>query len=104
LLAWAILALSVHALGMIVARRARKQEITAENARRWQHIFLAAQVVMGLTWAAFSLQTCGPCGSATFDFYKGSALLVALAVTAISTLMLRHAVLYAFLPTVFALS
>jgi two-component system cell cycle sensor histidine kinase PleC len=104
LIAWAILALSVHALGMIVARRARKQEITTDNTRRWQQIFLIAQVFMGLTWAAFALQTCGQCSGVTFDFYKGSSLLVALAVTAISTLMLRHAVLYAFLPTVGALS
>ena len=104
LVAWAILALSVHALGMIVARRARKQEITADNARRWQRIFLAAQVFMGLAWAAFALQSCGRCNGVTFEFYKGSALLVALAVTAMSTLMLRHAILYAFAPTVLSLS
>jgi two-component system cell cycle sensor histidine kinase PleC len=103
LIAWAVLALSMHALGMIVARRARGREITAETVRRWQRRFLIAQVVMGFAWAAFALQSCGQCGGVTFDFYKGLALLVALAVTAMSTLMLRHAVLYAFTPTVFAL-
>ncbi|MGQ3294013.1 MAG: sensor histidine kinase, partial [Shinella sp.] len=104
LIAWAVLALSMHALGMIVARRARGREITADTVRRWQRRFLIAQVCMGFAWAAFALQTCGQCSGATFDFYKGSALLVALAVTAMSTLMLRHAVLYAFTPTVVALA
>lgn len=100
LVAWAVLALTMHAIGMIVAHRARGREITAENVRRWQRGFLVAQVFMGLAWVAFSLQTCGTCTGVTFDFYKGSALLVALAVTAMSTLMLRHAILCAFLPTV----
>jgi two-component system cell cycle sensor histidine kinase PleC len=104
LIAWAVLALSMHALGMIVARRARGREITAETVRRWQRRFLIAQVFMGFAWAAFALQSCGQCGGVTFDFYKGTALLVALAATAMSTLMLRHAVLYAFTPTIVALS
>jgi two-component system, cell cycle sensor histidine kinase PleC len=103
LIAWAVLALSMHALGMIVARRARRREITADTVRRWQRRFLSAQVFMGFAWAAFALQSCGQCGGVTFDFYKGLALLVALAATAMSTLMLRHAVLYAFTPTVVAL-
>jgi two-component system cell cycle sensor histidine kinase PleC len=103
LIAWAVLALTMHALGMVVARRARRREITADTVRRWQRRFLIAQVFMGFAWAAFALQTCGQCGGVTFDFYKGLALLVALAATAMSTLMLRHAVLYAFTPTVVAL-
>jgi two-component system cell cycle sensor histidine kinase PleC len=103
LVAWAVLALSVHALGMIVARRARSHEINPDNTRRWQNVFLASQVLMGLAWAAFALQSCGGCTGVTFDFYKGSALLVALAVTAMSTLMLRHAIFFAFTPTVVAL-
>ncbi|WP_460930763.1 sensor histidine kinase [Shinella zoogloeoides] len=104
LLAWAVLALSVHAIGMLVARRARRHDITGENVRRWQRRFLVAQVLMGLAWATFSLQTCGRCSGVAFDFYKGSSLLVALAVTAMSTLMLRHAILCAFLPTVLVLA
>ncbi|MFC3072966.1 sensor histidine kinase [Shinella pollutisoli] len=104
LVAWAILALSVHALGLIVTRRARGQEITPDNARRWQRRFIAAQVGMGLAWAVFAVQSCDACTGSTFELYKGSALLVALAVTAMGTLMLRHAVLYAFAPTVAALA
>lgn len=104
LVAWAVLALSMHAIGMLVARRARKHGITGENVRRWHRRFLISQVLMGFAWAAFALQNCGPCTGVTFDFYKGSALLVALAVTAMSTLMLRHAILYAFTPTVAALA
>ena len=104
LLAWAVLALSVHAIGMLVARRARKREIAAEDVRRWHRRFLMAQVLMGLAWATFALQDCGRCTGVTFEFYKGSSLLVALAVTAVSTLMLRNAILCAFLPTVAALA
>jgi len=104
LLAWAVLALSVHAIGMLVAHRARRHDITGENVRRWQRRFLLAQVLMGLAWATFALQTCGRCSGVAFDFYKGSSLLVALAVTAMSTLMLRHAILCTFMPTVIALS
>jgi two-component system cell cycle sensor histidine kinase PleC len=104
LVAWAVLALSVHALGMLVARRARGREIAADSVRSWQRRFLTAQFFMGIAWAAFALQSCGQCNGVTFEFYKGSSLLVALAVTTISTLMLRHAVLYAFSPTVFALA
>ena len=63
-----------------------------------------AQVLMGLAWATFALQDCGRCTGVTFEFYKGSSLLVALAVTAVSTLMLRNAILCAFLPTVAALA
>ncbi|MCP8893640.1 HAMP domain-containing histidine kinase [Shinella daejeonensis] len=104
LIAWALLALSVHAIGLIVVRRARGQGITAENAARWQRRFLIAQALMGIAWAAFALQDCGACGGVAFPFYKGSSLLVALAVTAASTLMLRHAVLFAFVPTVLVLA
>ncbi len=104
LIAWAVLALSAHAIGMVVARRARGQEITTEKVYRWQRRFLAAQVVIGIAWAAFALQNCGKCGGVTFELYQGTALLVALAVTTMSTLMLRHGVLYAFAPTVLALS
>ena len=104
LLAWAVLALSAHAIGMVVARRARGQEITTEKVYRWQRRFLTAQVIIGIAWAAFALQNCGKCGGVTFELYQGTSLLVALAVTTMSTLMLRHGVLYAFAPTVLALS
>ena len=103
-IAWAILALGIHAIGLLVTRRARGRSITPDTVRRWQRRFVAAQVLMGLAWAVFALQTCGRCGGSTFEFYKGSSLLVALAVTAMGTLMLRHAVLYAFLPTVLVLA
>ena len=69
LAAWAVLALSVHALGMLVARRARSQDITGENVRRWQRRFLVAQALMGVAWAAFALQGCGPCSGVTFELY-----------------------------------
>ena len=42
LMAWAVFALSVHAIGMVVARGARGKDITVENVQRWQRRFLAA--------------------------------------------------------------
>ena len=104
LLAWAVLALSMHAIGMLVARRARGKDITGETVHRWQRRFLVTQLLMGIAWAVFALQDCSYCSGVSFEFYKGSSLLVALAVTAMGTLMLRHAILCAFGPTVAALT
>ena len=104
LLAWAVLALSMHAIGMLVARRARGKDITGETVHRWQRRFLVTQFLMGIAWAVFALQDCSHCSGVSFEFYKGSSLLVALAVTAMGTLMLRHAILCAFGPTVAALA
>ncbi|MDX3925345.1 MAG: HAMP domain-containing sensor histidine kinase [Shinella sp.] len=104
LVAWAVLALSLHAFGVIVARRAKRREITVDNVDRWQRRLLVTQLVMGAAWVALALQTCGTCTGSTFGFYKGSALLIALAVTAMSTLMLRNATFYAFAPAVAVLA
>ena len=104
LIAWSLLALSLHAIGVLVARRARGQEITADMVSRWRRRFVMAQMLMGIAWATFALQDCGPCSGSSFEFYKGTALLVALAATAMATLMLRNAVMYAFLPTVVVLA
>ncbi|QRM56947.1 HAMP domain-containing sensor histidine kinase [Sinorhizobium sp. BG8] len=104
LIGWAILALSLHALGLIVVRWARNRHITVANTRRWQRRLLLVQLLMGLAWTVFAFQPCGECGGSSFEFYKGASLLVALAVTAMGTLMLRKAVMYAFVPTVVALA
>ncbi|MCF3639902.1 HAMP domain-containing histidine kinase [Rhizobium sp. TRM95111] len=104
LIAWALLALSLHALGMVAARQARKAEITAETMRRWIRMLGLTQALMGIAWATLAFQDCGPCTGSSFGFFKGTALLVALAVTAMSTMMLRNAVLFTFAPTAFVLA
>ena len=101
---WSLMALSMHAIGVLLARHVRLKGLAPEELRRWQRLFLAAQLLMGLAWAAFALQDCGTCTGNAFAFYKGTALLVALCVTTMSALMLRDAVLCAFLPTVAVLA
>lgn len=103
-IAWGILALSLHAIGVLLAKHVHRKGLVAEEVRRWQRHFLLAQVLMGLAWAVFALQDCDACGGSAFDFYKGTALLIALCMTTMSALMLRNAILYAFLPTVVALA
>ncbi|NVP57931.1 sensor histidine kinase [Mycoplana rhizolycopersici] len=98
--AWGLLALSLHAITVLLARHVHRKGLSAEEVRRWQRWFLAAQILMGLGWAVFALQDCNSCGGSTFDFYKGTSVLVALCVTSIGSLMLRNATLYAFMPTV----
>ena len=104
LMGWALLSLFAHALTVILARRASKNDITAEKAVLWRRRFLIAQIVMGICWASFAIQDCNACGEVTFTFYKGGALLIALAATAMGTFLLRDALLATFAPTVIALS
>ncbi|MBD9372202.1 HAMP domain-containing histidine kinase [Rhizobium sp. ARZ01] len=102
-IAWGILALSLHAIGVLLAKHVRRKGLVPEEVRRWQRYFLLAQILMGIAWAGFALQDCDACTGNAFDFYKGTALLIALCVTTMSALMLRNAILYAFMPTVVVL-
>ncbi|MDI7864891.1 HAMP domain-containing histidine kinase [Rhizobiaceae bacterium n13] len=104
LFSWALLALCLHALNIIIARRASKSEITAENTAKWRWRLITGQVMMGCGWAALAFQNCAACGPDTFIFFKGATLLIALSATAMANVMLRGAVLFAFAPTVVALS
>ncbi|OJF93465.1 sensor histidine kinase [Pararhizobium antarcticum] len=104
LIGWALLALSIHALTVLLARRASTDDITAEKAVLWRRRFLVAQIVMGICWASFSMQECTACGEVTFTFYKGGVLLIALAATTMGTFLLRNALIATFAPAVLALS
>ncbi|WP_310421111.1 HAMP domain-containing sensor histidine kinase [Mycoplana sp. BE70] len=103
-LVWAILALSLHAIGVLLARHVHRKGLVTDEVRRWQRYFLLAQILMGFAWAVFAVQDCDSCGGNAFDFYQGTALLVALCMTTMSALMLRNALLYAFSPSVAALA
>ncbi|MCV9960661.1 HAMP domain-containing histidine kinase [Pararhizobium sp. BT-229] len=104
LVAWGVMTLCVHAIGILLARRAKGKEITAEHVSRWRHRFLIVQVVLGVCWAGLMLQDCGNCGEVNFGFFKGTVLLIALAATAMSTFLLRNALLFTFIPVVLVLA
>ena len=75
ILLWALLTLVCHAGNILLVRRVRKQEITAENARGWRRLLLAGQFAVGCCWALFALQGCSACDPAGFTLYKGATLL-----------------------------
>lgn len=103
LLAWGVLALCAHAVNTLLARRA-EANVDADNLWTYTRILLAGQGLMGLTWAALSL-TSSPLGqSDSYVLFKGVALLIALSASAMSSFMLRKAILVAFAPTILALS
>ncbi|AXV15689.1 two-component sensor histidine kinase [Neorhizobium sp. SOG26] len=99
-LAWALLMLSVHALNVFVSRRANRKEISATEVQVWRRRLMAAQLLVGVGWAAFALQSCDGCSGDTYYFYKGAVLLLAVSITAMSSFMLRLGMLIGFLPTV----
>ena len=102
LLGWALVTLTAHAINMLLGRRLRGGEITAERARRWRHILILGQVLFGSCWVVFALQGCSTCNDA-FLLYKGATLLVALCVSAMSNFLLPRAVFFAFAPAAVAL-
>jgi two-component system cell cycle sensor histidine kinase PleC len=104
LVPWALAMLVIHAINILVARRARKQEMTVAATKTWRGRLLAGQLVIGCCWAVFALQTCNTCGGDTFFFYKGATLLIALSTTALANFTLRRAVLYSFSPTLTVLT
>jgi two-component system cell cycle sensor histidine kinase PleC len=104
LIGWAVLALSVHALALILARKAMKHEMTAASMPRWRNLFLGVQLLIGGCWAVFSLQPYPPHIDASFFFfYKGATLLIALSIMAMANFMLRQASIVTFLPVIFTL-
>ncbi|WP_430257183.1 sensor histidine kinase [Neorhizobium sp. IRS_2294] len=101
--AWALLMLCLHAINVLLARRASKVEITAADTRKWRRRLLTGHILLGCGWGAFALQGCSTCAGDSFYFYKGAVLLFAVSYTAMSTFMLRQSVLYGFVPMIAAL-
>ena len=87
LLFWALLTLTCQTGNILLARRARRQEITPESARKWRRLLLLGQFLLGCCWAVFALQGCDTCEPSSFILYKGATLLIALSVTAMSNFM-----------------
>ncbi len=100
LIVWALLMLSLHAINLLLARRFSRKEIAAAATTKWRRRMLFAQVLLGIGWAIFALQTCDACGGDSFYFYKGAVLLFAISITAMSSFMLRQGVLVGFVPVI----
>ena len=93
---WVIATLAAYAIVAYLAKRAQKEKITAENAKSWERRFIAAQALTGLSWALFAYQQCPECTGPEFSFFKGVVLLVAIAITAMSSFTLRRLPLMVF--------
>lgn len=104
MMAWAVLALSIHAITLYMAKIAARHDIPVERVKTWRRRFLLAQVVMGICWALFATQDCQSCGNFNYGFYKGTVLLIALATTAMGTFLLRNALLATFAPVILLLA
>ncbi|MFB2551671.1 sensor histidine kinase [Ensifer soli] len=104
LLIWGLFGLAVNALTLILARKANAAEIPAVRVAVWRRRFLIAHTAMGLVWAIFAITDCRSCSGFSFDFFKGTALLIALATTAMASFMLRRALVATFLPVILALA
>jgi two-component system cell cycle sensor histidine kinase PleC len=100
LFGWALLIVLIHALHVLLARRANRKEFDAERTRKWRTRFLLAQVLIGCGWAVFALRDCSACTGEGFYFYKGAVLLVAISIIAMGGFMLRQGVLFGFLPVI----
>ncbi len=103
LIIWSLAALSFHAISLMLAKRAAKQEITAENLLHWKNLFLGMQIVIGCIWAMFALAEPTRNDPTLVLFFKGSTLLIALSLTATANFMLRRATFMTFLPVLAAL-
>ncbi len=103
ILAWALLALSAHAVTIFLARKAKREDVVTEKVSVWRRRFLASQMLTGLCWAIFTLPDCASCGEIASGLFEGTVLFIALAVTAMGTFLLRNALYYTFLPVLAAL-
>ncbi len=93
---WTLVTLAAYALMAYLAKRASAQKITFDAAKSLEKQFIAAHAIAGLSWAIFAYQQCQTCTGQEFAFFKGIVLLVAIAVTAMSTFTLRRLPLMIF--------
>lgn len=103
LVVWSLIALSAHAISLVLAKKAGKQGITAENIRRWRTLFLVTQMVIGCVWAMFATSEPARNDPTLVLFFKGATLLIALSLTAMANFMLRRATFMTFMPVLVAL-
>lgn len=100
---WVLLMLSVHAVNVLICKRASRKEIASADAYKWRSRLLFAQFLIGCGWAMFALQDCSACTGNSYYFYKSAVLLFAISILAMSTFMLRRGVIAGFVPVFIAL-
>ncbi len=93
---WTIVTLFGYAVSAYLARKASKQKLSFDDAKRWERHFIAAHALTGFGWAIFAYQSCALCDGQEYAFYKGVVLLVAIAITAMSSFTLRRLPLLVF--------
>ena len=103
LLAWTFITLVAYA-GLTLLARKTPADLAAAATKHWRKRYLAGHFIIGLCWGGFALFGCAACTGPTFVIFKGLMLLVALAMTAMSTFTIRGAIQLAFLPPVVALA
>jgi two-component system, cell cycle sensor histidine kinase PleC len=103
-LLWALMTLSVHALNILLIRKASLRIPQSKRQEHWRHALLAGHTAMGCCWALFAYQPCNVCGESADLLLRGSVLLIALSVNAMTNILLRQAVLYASAPVILALA
>jgi two-component system cell cycle sensor histidine kinase PleC len=101
---WMLISLLIHSANIILITRARRANLTQENARSWRFRLLCGQMLAGVAWGWFAYINCAACGDVSYFYFKSSALIIALSATSMAQFMLRGATLYTFLPVVIALA
>ncbi len=102
LLLWVFVTLVAYAGLTLLARRTPYDLTTAATAQ-WRKRFLVGHFAIGLCWSGFAFCGCTACAGPSFVIFKGLMLLVALAMTAMSTFTIPGAIQLAFLPPLVAL-
>jgi two-component system cell cycle sensor histidine kinase PleC len=93
---WTIATLIGYALLAFIVRRASKDKMITESVESLEMQLTTVHAVIGLGWSIFAFQSCSLCTGMDYAFFKGIVLLVAMAVTAMSTFTLRRLPLLAF--------
>lgn len=93
---WVVATLAGYALMAYMAKCAARQKITPLTAKKIELRFVATHAVTGLGWAIWAYQPCATCTNMDYAFYKGVILLIAMAITAMSSFTLQRLPLLVF--------
>ncbi|KAG1668279.1 Non-motile and phage-resistance protein [Nymphon striatum] len=101
IMVWAIFATTLYAAMGLVAnnymKRPRKSEV-----QKWQRVFVASHIGVGMSWLFIILMPCNECGVDTLIIYKAILLAVAIAVSATICFTMPFSTFATFLLPLFA--
>ncbi|WP_158498643.1 sensor histidine kinase [Martelella endophytica] len=101
-LLWALAALALHAIALIMIRRARREGGDAERLAQWNARVIGAHWIAGGAWALLAFIDCGACSGTALPFFKGAMVIIALAMMALSAAALPRSAWHVFMPAVAA--